>query len=142
MKKLTLYSLFYTKNMTRLFYLALMIEYVVFLIWWQNNPQNHFATIGLPLSFSGCLIVLLCTLYFSRFKHEKLQIDEDNLYYYKKRYPLNKLTFYPVEQLNSKIHIIAFKVDTDKTFMFSLFLQKKKYQKIKTALQLSEYNND
>lgn len=142
MKKLTLYSLFYTKNMTRLFYFTLMAEYVIFLIWWQNNPQNHIATIGLPLSFSGFLIILLSILYYTRFKHEKLQIDEDNLYYYKKRYPLNKLTFYPTEQLNNKIHMITFKADTDKTFLFTTFLQKKKYQKIKSALQLTEYNSD
>lgn len=142
MKKLTLYSLFYTKNMTRLFYFTLMAEYVIFLMWWQNNPQNHLATIALPLAFSACLIISLCLLYHYRFKHEKLQIDENNIYYYKKRYPLNSVTFYPIEQLNNKIYMLAFKVEADKTFMFSTFLQKKKYEKIKSELQLAEYNAD
>lgn len=142
MKKYTLYSLFYTKNMTRLFYCTLLAEYIVFLTWWQNNPNHHIETLGLPLAFSFGLAVLLSIIYIHRLKHEKIQIDEQNIYYYKKIYPLHHVSFYPVEQLNNKVHILAFKADTDKTFIFSTFLQKKKYENIKAQLKLSTYSDN
>lgn len=138
MKKYTLYSLFFMKNVIRLFFISLMIEYLFILFWWNTNPQHHTVTLWMPLGFTAMYSSLLILIYIFRLKHEKIKIDEANLYYYKQRFLLSHVTFYPIEKQNNKIRILIFHTEQKRTFIFSIFLQKKRYQKICQQLQLTE----
>lgn len=141
MKSNTLYSLYFIKNSIRLFFVTLMFEYIVVLVWWQANPQNHTRTVWMPLIITAAYILFLYAVYHFRLKHEKITLTEDTLFYYKKRYLRAQIQFYPVEILNDKIRIIAFKAETDQTFLFSLFLQQKRYDAFKERLSLIEESN-
>lgn len=138
MKTNTLYSLYFMKNSLRLFFISLMIEYIFILTWWYTHPYNHTRTLWLPIAFTliyGCLIFVF---YYFRLKDEKMRIDDTYVYYYKKRFLRSNITFYPIEKLNDKIRLIAFRSDSDKTFIFSTFLQKKRYAKLQKQLNLFE----
>ncbi|MGL4662575.1 MAG: hypothetical protein ACRCV7_02700 [Culicoidibacterales bacterium] len=141
MKTYTLYSLFFMKNVIRLFFITLMIEYLFILFWWNTNPYHHTSTVWMPVVFTLMYSCFIFVFYQYRLKYEKIKLDEFTLFYYKQRFQLSHISFYPVEKLNDKIRIIAFKAESDKTFIFSLFFQKKRYEQIINFLKLNEVDS-
>lgn len=142
MKTYTLYSLFFIKNIVRLFFMTIMVEYLLILFWWNANPFNHIRTLWMPIGFTlmyGALIIIIYIVYLA---HERIRVDESNIYYYKQRFGRKHVTFYPIEKHNDKIRILVFKTNEDKTFILSLFLQKRRYQKFVDYLKLSEIESN
>lgn len=127
MKKHTLYSLFFVKTVIRLIFIVAMILYLFTLLWWHNNPQNHTRKLWIPIMFMLICTCLTTVFYHFQLKHEKLIIDSTSIFYYHQRFLRSSVSFYPTETINKRLRIIAFRVDTDKTFLFSTFLQKKQY---------------
>lgn len=138
MKTYTLYSLFFMKNIIRLFFISLMIGYLFILFWWQAYPLNHTRTLWMPISFFLMYSTFLITVYFFRLQYEKIKLDPTSFYYYKQRFVRSQVVFYHVEKQNQKIRLLFFNAGENKTFLFSTFLQKKRYQRFLNELKLQE----